>query len=110
MGRRPQNRVELSHQSGFRLQQKSYAGQLKKIEISRERAKQDRAVCTEKEKHDLHVGVGGLLFLCYTRPDLVCDTLVLQSHVKNAIVQDLKLHNSTVTRAHKDADTGLTDD
>ena len=92
---------------GFRLQQKEYALQLKKIEISRERAKQDQAACTDKEKHDLHVGIGGLLFLCYTRLDLVCDTLVLQSHVKNAVVADLKLHNSTVQRAHKDADMGL---
>jgi hypothetical protein len=95
------------YMSGFRLQQRSYALALKLIDITKERAKQADEKCTPEEKHSLHSGIGGLLFLCYTRPDIVVDTLHLQSKVSNPSVSDLLAHNKVVKKAWEFENRGL---
>ena len=93
--------------SGYIMKQRDYALALKKIPLTRERAKLEPSACTAEEKHELHTGIGGLLFLCYTRMDLVLPTILLQSHVHAPVVRDIKDHNSVVEKAHLHCDRGL---
>ena len=93
--------------NGFKLQQERYCLALKPIPVDKARAQKVDAVCTSDEKHLLHAGIGGLLFLCYTRPDIVVDTLYLQSAVRSCCVGDLLAHNRLVAKAHRTSGRGL---
>ena len=92
---------------GYRLHQQVYALALKTIPLTKERARQEDQPCVASEKHELHVGVGGLLFLCYTRMDLVNSTLLLQSAVHAPFIRDIKFFNTVIGKAHARADSGL---
>jgi hypothetical protein len=81
--------------SGYKLHQSRYALALKRIEIPK------HETTLEWRCSRLREGVGGLLFLCYTRGDLIGDVVLLQTKVCSADIEDLKAYNTIVHRARQ---------
>ena len=87
---------------GYKLQQKNYALALKPVVVP---DGEPTKPLDKAQETILRSGVGGLLYLCLTRPDLVGDLCILQTKVCSGTIQDLRTLNSIIARAHKYAGT-----
>ena len=81
--------------SGLKVDQSDFASRLKPAP---EPSGPDDRKLTPEEITQLRSVIGGLMWLCSTRLDLVADTGVLQSSVPNAQVRHLRLANQVVKK------------
>ena len=91
---------------GFKVHQERYARNLKPIDLPR--GNNATFIMTQLEmNYLLREAVGSLLFLCYTRADLVSATCELQMRANDAEIEDLRRANSTIRCAKLHSMRGL---
>ncbi len=83
------------------IHQQTFCENLKKVEISPQRRKEDTDLLDNKELHFLRSVLCSLLWLCQTREDIYVDVVQLQQVVKRATVSHLKQVNSIVDKAQR---------
>jgi hypothetical protein len=86
---------------GLKQDQDDYCQKLEPFKLSRERSNKDTAELTPDELSGLRAVLGGLLWLCQTRLDIICDVVLCQQEVARATISTLKAANSCLTRAKK---------
>ena len=96
--------MNISHISGveseIRFDQNFYASSLEQILVTKERGLQKDNLLTEAEKTMIRAKVGQLLWIGrHSRPDLLFDTCVLASRIKEGTVKDLLETNKVIRKA-----------
>ena len=86
---------------GRTQEQDEFCQKLKPYSLTKERARQESSKLTPAELTGFRAILGGLLWLCQTRLDLICEVVMCQQHVSEATVKHLKMANSVVTKAKK---------
>ena len=69
--------------------------------LTKDRARQESSKLTPMELTGFRAILGGLLWLCQTRLDLICEVVSCQQHVAEATIKHLKVASSVVTKAKK---------
>ena len=81
------------------LQQNDYTNNIVSLDLPKERLLNKDALLSEKEKRQLRGKIGQLLWVAkQSRPDILFDTCILASSLKDAKVKDILLANKLVSR------------
>ena len=99
--------VTVHGERGLLLHQEKFCLALTTIPIDPKRAKQLNDKVTPAEQSQLRGSLGGLLFLCSTRNDLIADVIGLQTHICAPLVLHLKAANTLTNRAKLTPRRGL---
>ena len=83
------------------MDQNEFCQKLKPFPLTKERSKHEDAGLEPAELTGFRAILGGLLWLCQTRLDLICDVVLQQQNVSKATIGSLKAANSIVTKAKK---------
>ena len=86
---------------GLKHDQDEFCQKLQPFSINKERANKSDAALTPDELSGLRTVLGGLLWLCQTRLDIICEVVLAQQEVARATIQTLKNANAALTRAKK---------
>eukprot|EP00435_Cladocopium_sp_Y103_P067523 s922_g30.t1 len=90
------------------IHQGHYIKQLQRIEISRTRASEKFAQCTEEEIAALRCLIGGLSWVAKeSRPDIAGRVALLQQSMPHPFVKDMIEGNSILTDLQKDPELGI---
>ena len=92
-------RYSVTAHGSMKLDQDEFCQKLKPAPIAAHR--KDTDTLLPHELTDFRSILGGLLWLCQTRLDLVCDVVLRMSSITGATVAHLKAANSLVTKAKK---------
>ena len=110
----PMDHVGISYEAivqgttpGVLMHQSKFCLQLTNIPIDPARSKKPEIDCTPAEQSLLRGSLGGLLFLCSTRSDLIADVIGLQTHICSPKILHLKAANTLTTRAKLTPRRGL---
>eukprot|EP00959_Pyramimonas_sp_CCMP1952_P252240 5270336-Pyramimonas_sp.AAC.1 len=90
---------------GYKHHQTEFALAIKLVEIPKGASDDTKLTATQTTL--LRGAVGALLFLCYTRVDILADVVVLQQHVCSAKIIHLKMANTITRRAWQHSHLGL---
>ena len=90
---------------GFRLQQRDFALNIKPI--ADERGRPNTEICSPADVTNLRSALGALLYLCFTRADIMARVVLIASKVLQATVSELRECNSIIRSAHAYPDRGL---
>lgn len=93
--------IDLEQKNGdILLSQEKYAENITSINVEPKRALEKDACLTESETSELRSKVGQLLWLSHqSRPDLLFDTTVLATAIKNGTIKHLFMANKLINRA-----------
>ena len=89
---------------GQYMEQNEFCQTMRPHVFTKERASRDSALLLPQEVTSLRAIIGGLLWICQTRLDVICDTVLLQQDVNTSTVGTLKMANSALTKAKKYAE------
>ena len=83
------------------MDQNEFCQKLKPFAISSDRASRETEILEPKELTGFRAILGGLLWLCQTRLDIIADVVLQQQEVARATIGTLKLANSAITKAKR---------
>ena len=83
--------------SGLVMHQKTFCSQLEPCKIDKSRKDEDTLSSSEKTTY--RSLLGGLLWLCVSRLDIIADTVLMQSEISAPQIKHLKLANKTIAYA-----------
>ncbi len=86
---------------GRKMDQDELCQKLKPHAFTKERAKQENSDCTPAAITSLRGLLGGLMWLCQTRLDLVGDVVLQQQDITKATASMIKAANALITKAKK---------
>ena len=92
---------------GYKLHQADFCVKMKTVELTATRKSQLASACTASEHTQFRAVVGALLYLCFTRVDIVADVVTLQQYVQAPLVSHIKEANALVRRAQQEPYLGL---
>ena len=92
---------------GLFIHQEDFCNSLQPCKIDKERAKQTTARCTPVETTALRSGLGGLMYLAQTRPEIAAELVTMMTIVNEATVADLKQLNTLINRAKQTPKRGI---
>ena len=92
-------------QAGLHIHQAGFCKALKPEPITRG-DNNDRAL-TPQETTKLRGLIGALLYLCFTRADIMADVTLLSSRMNRGTIKDMREANATINRSQKYPHNGL---
>jgi hypothetical protein len=93
--------------SGLYVHQQDFCNSLQPYKLTPERAKQTTARCTPEEVTALRSGLGGLMYLAQTRPDIAAELVTIMTVVNEATIADIKTMNTLINRTKQTPRRGL---
>jgi len=93
--------------TGLFVHQSEFCKSLQPFKLTAERARQVTERCTPQETTALRSGLGGLMYLAQTRPDIAVELVTMMTIVNEATVNDIKQMNTLINRAKHTPDRGL---
>jgi hypothetical protein len=92
---------------GLFIHQQDFCNNLQPYKLTPERNKQTTSRCTPEEVTALRSGLGGLMYLAQTRPEIAAELVTMMSIVNEATVADLKNMNTLINRAKQTPKRGI---
>jgi hypothetical protein len=93
--------------TGLFVHQTEFCKSLQPHKLTAERAKQPTERCTPAEVTALRSGLGGLMYLAQTRPEIAAELVTMMTIVNEATVNDIKQMNTLINRAKHHPNRGL---
>ena len=97
--------IEYSYtQWGLRTAQDEFCQKLQPVPLTKERASNDSSELSPAEKTAYRGILGGLLWVCQTHLEAICDTVLLQQHTTSPTIAHMKAANSVLAKIKKLSD------